>query len=56
MADQSTSGSNLLGSTREELEQLALECGQARFHGRQLYRAIYSRRLERFDDLTELNK
>jgi len=56
MTEQSTSYLNLLGSTREELEQLALECGQARFHGRQLYRAIYSRRLERFDDLTELNK
>ena len=56
MAEQSTSYLNLLGSTREELEQLALECGQARFHGRQLYRAIYSRRVERFDDLTELNK
>ena len=56
MAEPSTSHLNLLGSTREELEQLALECGQARFHGRQLFRAIYSRRLERFDDLTELNK
>jgi len=56
MAEPSTSDMNLLGSTREELEQLALECGQARFHGRQLYRAIYSRRVERFDDLTELNK
>lgn len=56
MAEQSTSGLNLLGSTREELEQLALGCGQARFHGRQLYRAIYARRLERLDDLTDLNK
>jgi len=56
MAEQSTSGVNLLGSNREELEQVALQCGQARFHGRQLYRAIYSRRLEWFDDLTELNK
>jgi len=56
MVDKPTSGSNLLGATREELERLALECGQARFHGRQLYRAIYSRRLERFDDLTDLNK
>jgi len=56
MAEQSTSGLNLLGSTREELEQLALECGQARFHGRQLYKAIYSRRQERFDDFTDLNK
>ena len=47
---------NLLGLTRYELEQLALECGQARYHGRQLYKAIYARREQVFENLTELNR
>ena len=47
---------NLVGSTREELEELALDCGQARFHGRQLYKAIYARREQAFENLTDLNR
>jgi 23S rRNA (adenine2503-C2)-methyltransferase len=47
---------NLLGLTRHELEELALDGGQARFHGRQLYKAIYARREQVFENLTDLNQ
>jgi len=45
---------NLLGCSLAELEQLAVELGQPRYRGRQLYRAIYDRRAQSFEDLTEL--
>jgi 23S rRNA (adenine2503-C2)-methyltransferase len=47
-------GENLLGCSLAELEQLAVELGQSRYRGRQLYRAIYARRVQSFEDLTDL--
>jgi 23S rRNA (adenine2503-C2)-methyltransferase len=47
---------NLLGLTRDELEQFAMACGQPRFRGGQLYRAIYSGRGEDFTAFTDLDK
>lgn len=46
---------NLLGLTRSELEQFAVECGQARFRGRQIYQGIYVRRERDFAALTNLD-
>jgi len=56
MAELSASGGNLLGLSREELERLAVECGQARYRGRQLYRGIYARRAQTLDSLTDLGR
>ncbi len=56
MATQSASSGNLLGMTREALEQLAVEAGQARYRGRQLYKGIYSRREQILDNLTDLGR
>lgn len=46
---------NLLGLTRGELEQLAVDCGHARFRGRQIYQGIYARRARDFAALTDLD-
>jgi len=46
---------NLLGLGRAELEQLAVDCGHARFRGRQLYQGIYARRACDFASLTDLD-
>src|ERR1700693_1114563 len=46
---------NLLGLNRGELEQLALDCGQPRFRGRQIYQGIYARRVRDFAALTDLD-
>ncbi len=48
-------GQNLLGMTREELEQFAVACGQPRYRGRQLYRGIYKRRERDLNRLTDLD-
>jgi 23S rRNA (adenine2503-C2)-methyltransferase len=56
MAERSASSGNLLGLSREELERLAVECGQARYRGRQLYQGIYARRAETLDSLTDLGQ
>jgi 23S rRNA (adenine2503-C2)-methyltransferase len=55
MAGSSVQG-NLLGLTREELEQLAAACGQPPYRGRQLYKGIYARREQCFDRLTDLGQ
>jgi len=55
MATPPTAGANLVGLNREELEQLALACGQARYRGRQLFRGIYARREQFFGNLTDLD-
>jgi 23S rRNA (adenine2503-C2)-methyltransferase len=55
MTTPPTAGANIVGLSREELEQLALGCGQARYRGRQLFRAIYARRAQVFSDLTDLD-
>ena len=47
---------NLLGQSLSELEQLAVELGQPRYRGKQLYRAIYSHREQSFDSLTDLKR
>lgn len=47
---------NLIGCTRSELEQLALENSQARFRGGQLYHSLYVRRAREFGSLTDLDR
>ncbi len=51
-----TQRGNLLGLNREELENLAVELGQPRYRGRQLYHAIYARRARDLVTLTELHR
>lgn len=46
----------LLGKTETELIELASTQGEAAFRGKQLYRAIYQRRLTDFDQITEFSK
>jgi len=47
---------NLLGLAREELEELAVACGQPRYRGRQLYHGIYARGLRDFESFTDLGR
>lgn len=47
---------NLLGLTRDELEQFAVAAGQPRYRGAQLYEGIYRRRARDFDRLTSLSQ
>jgi len=47
---------NLLGRNLEELEKLAVSCGQPRYRGRQLYHGIYVRRVRDLCGLTDLNR
>ena len=47
---------NLLGLNLEELEKLALSCGQPRYRGRQLYHGMYVRRVRDLSGLTDLNR
>jgi 23S rRNA (adenine2503-C2)-methyltransferase len=49
-------GSNLLGMTRGELEEFAVQLGQPRYRGAQLYHAIYKRRQRDFSQLTDMNR
>ncbi len=44
----------LLGRTREELEELAVELGEPAYRGRQLFSALYRRRVAHLDAMTEL--
>lgn len=46
----------LFGLDRKELEQIALDSGESRFRGRQIYRAIYHSRHLNFDAFTDLGK
>jgi 23S rRNA (adenine2503-C2)-methyltransferase len=46
---------NLLGLSRDELEDLAALCGQARYRGRQVYHAIYARREKNLAAITTLD-
>jgi 23S rRNA (adenine2503-C2)-methyltransferase len=55
-AAQHAPGRNLVGMTRQELEQLALENDQPRYRGAQLYHAIYNRRERDFARCTDLNR
>jgi 23S rRNA (adenine2503-C2)-methyltransferase len=56
MAEPVALDPNLLGLSRGELEQFALACGQPRFRGGQLYKAIYSRGGDDFTAFTDLDK
>ena len=47
---------NLVGMTRAELEDLALELGQPRYRGRQLYHGLYRRLLPSPDEFTTLDR
>ena len=47
---------NLLGLNLEELEQLALSCGEPRYRGRQLYHGMYVRRVRELSGLTDLSR
>ncbi|HEV2423316.1 MAG TPA: 23S rRNA (adenine(2503)-C(2))-methyltransferase RlmN [Terriglobia bacterium] len=47
---------NLIGLTRAELEGLALELGQPRYRGRQLYNGLYRRLLRSPDKFTTLDR
>jgi 23S rRNA (adenine2503-C2)-methyltransferase len=47
---------NLIGLTRAEFEQLALDYGQSRYRGAQLYHALYGRRAQSFDALHEVDQ
>ena len=48
--------SNLIGLTRAELEDLALDLGQPRYRGRQLYHGLYRRLLQDPDELTTIDR
>ncbi|MGH9913959.1 MAG: hypothetical protein ACRD63_01580, partial [Pyrinomonadaceae bacterium] len=45
---------DLIGLNRSELESLAHEAGQPEFRGRQLFRALHKRRLQSFEEMTDL--
>jgi len=47
---------NLLGLDREELENLAVSCGQPRYRGRQIYHGVYVRRVRDLSGLTDLDR
>ncbi|MGH9937381.1 MAG: 23S rRNA (adenine(2503)-C(2))-methyltransferase RlmN, partial [Blastocatellia bacterium] len=46
----------LLGKTEDELVEFAKEIGEASFRGKQIYRAVYSRRALDIATMTELSK
>ena len=46
---------NLLGLTRNELEQLAVDCGHPSYRGRQIYQGLYARRELTFAGFTDLD-
>lgn len=45
---------NLFGRSRLELERLAADFGHPAYRGRQLFRHLYRRRADRFEELTDL--
>ena len=56
MMSLATQRGNLLGLSREELENLAVNFDQPRYRGRQLYHAIYARRVRDLAALTDLKR
>lgn len=56
MPETTTHQRNLLGMSRAELEQLAVEAGKPRFCGRQIFRGIYARRVQDLGALTDLDR
>ena len=47
---------NILGLTREQLEDFAEAIGESRYRGRQLFEWLYTRRATSFDGMTNLGK
>jgi 23S rRNA (adenine2503-C2)-methyltransferase len=47
---------NLIGLTRAELEDIALDLGQPRYRGRQLYHGLYRRLLQNPDEFTTIDR
>jgi len=45
---------NLFGLGKTELEQLAVECGQPRYRGKQLFRNLYARRVRDLESCTDI--
>lgn len=45
---------HLLGKTREELTEIFKELGEPRFRADQIFRGLYGRRLQTFDEMTDL--
>ncbi|HEX5412495.1 MAG TPA: 23S rRNA (adenine(2503)-C(2))-methyltransferase RlmN [Terriglobia bacterium] len=45
---------NLFGLGKAELEELAVECGQGRYRGKQLFRNLYARRARDLNALTDI--
>ncbi len=45
---------NLFGLSKTELEQLAVECGQPKYRGKQLFRNLYSRRVRNLEACTDI--
>lgn len=56
MAARTALEDNLGGLSQRELEQVAVELGEPRYRGRQLYYAIYARREQDLTSLTELSR
>jgi 23S rRNA (adenine2503-C2)-methyltransferase len=47
---------NLFGLDKRELEQVMLEKGLPAFRGRQIYRALYARGADSFEEMTDLSR
>ena len=47
---------NIYGITLEELENYFESIGSKRFHGRQLYRWLYDKKINSFDEITDMKK
>ncbi|HXH48704.1 MAG TPA: 23S rRNA (adenine(2503)-C(2))-methyltransferase RlmN [Terriglobia bacterium] len=45
---------NLFGLSKAELEQLAVECGQPKYRGKQLFRNLYARRARDLNAFTDI--
>ncbi|HZP01215.1 MAG TPA: 23S rRNA (adenine(2503)-C(2))-methyltransferase RlmN [Terriglobia bacterium] len=56
MEKRSIQAGNIFGLDRKELEAIAVAQAHPGYRGRQLFRALYSRRVRNFDSITELGK
>ncbi len=53
---QAQATANLFGLNSEELKQLAMEYGEPRYRGRQIFHDLYARRQQNLENLTNLSK
>jgi 23S rRNA (adenine2503-C2)-methyltransferase len=51
---QTSMQGNLFGLDKTELEQLALDCNQPKYRGKQLFRNLYARRARNLDPCTDI--